>query len=569
MSDRDGKTYDLVVLGGGAAGMTAALTARLHGLEPLLLESSACLGGATAVSAGSVWVPNALPGTSEDSLEGARRYLALAVGEHGSAVLREAFLSQGPAMIKLLGEETAVRFAPYPHHPDYLQHVDGATLCGRSLEPLPFDGRRLGQAFALLRPPIPEFLLLGGMMVSRDDIRHLLAFPKTPAAIRHVSGLLGRYFLDRLRWPRGTRLVMGNALAARLLYALRSLDIEIRTEASVRNLNSRGKEGFELTVDLPGDAGLVIQARRGVVLATGGFSHHSVLRQRLFPKPVAEHSVVPACNAGGGIELGLAAGGALGKAEADPAFWAPVSLRRRRDGTTAVFPHFVLDRGKPGLIAVNRAGRRFVNEATSYQRFVEAMYRAHDDAASIPCAFICDAEFLRRYGLGMIRPRQRRIAPFLKDGYLVTASTLRELAGKLRIDPAGLEESVARHNRFAAEGRDLDFAKGEEAYSRNLGDPNHTPNPCLGPLDKPPFFAVRVFPGDIGTSIGLQTDEYARVLRADGTAIAGLYACGNDMQSLMGGIYPGPGATIGPAMTFGYIAARHAARGRESRGEHD
>jgi succinate dehydrogenase/fumarate reductase flavoprotein subunit len=262
---------------------------------------------------------------------------------------------------------------------------------------------------------------------------------------------------------------------------------------------------------------------------------------------------------GDGVTLGQQAGGHLGTDHANNSFWAPVSIRRRADGSTAVFPHFVLDRGKPGLIAVNREGRRFVNEATTYHRFAEAIYAEHAHTPTIPCFFLCDDRFIAKYGLGMVRPRRINLRRALADGYLVRAPTIGDLARLLGSEASALEATVARYNELAAGGNDLDFAKGSDANQRNLGDPEHGPNPCMGPIRTPPFYAIRVYPGDIGASCGLVTNAFAQVLRSDGAPIKALYACGNDMDSLMAGCYPAPGITLGPAMTFGYVAARHAA----------
>jgi hypothetical protein len=234
-------------------------------------------------------------------------------------------------------------------------------------------------------------------------------------------------------------------------------------------------------------------------------------------------------------------------------------VRRRRDGSTAVFPHFVLDRGKPGLIAVNAQGRRFVSEAIDYHLFVEAMFASHQTAPAVPCHFICDDPFITKYGLGMVRPRRINLRRAIADRYVTQAATLTDLARALGLRAAGLAETVARHNGFAATGIDEDFHKGSDAYQRNLGDPTHAPNPCIGPIATPPFYAVQIHAGDIGASCGLVTNELAQVLRPDGSCVEGLYACGNDMDSIMAGVYPGPGITIGPAMTFGFVAARHAA----------
>jgi succinate dehydrogenase/fumarate reductase flavoprotein subunit len=265
-----------------------------------------------------------------------------------------------------------------------------------------------------------------------------------------------------------------------------------------------------------------------------------------------------------GAQFGASIGVQGGNRATTPAFWAPVSLRRRPDGTQAVFPHFVMDRAKPGMVTVNQAGRRFVNESTSYHLFALAMQAVADGANSVPAYLICDADALRRYGSGMVRPGGKGLAPFLADGYLTEADSLAELAQKLDIPADTLSATVARFNQMAADGVDTDFHRGETAYQQNIGDPAWSgKNPNLGPLKTAPFYAVRLYPGDIGASTGLVCDDHARVLDASGQPIAGLYAAGNDMNSIMGGVYPAPGITIGPALVFGALAATHAVRRAE------
>ncbi len=351
---------------------------------------------------------------------------------------------------------------------------------------------------------------------------------------------------------------MGNALAGRLFHSLLQRDVPVLTRTSAIELTMADGRVSGATLEAP-DGRMQVRSRLGVVLATGGFSRHPELRRRLLPEPLCEHSPLVESVTGDGVTLGQQAGGHLGTDHANNSFWAPVSIRTRADGSTAVFPHFVLDRGKPGLIAVNGEGRRFVNEATTYQRFAEAMYAAHAHTPTIPCHFICDDRFIVRYGLGMVRPRRLNLRRAIADGYVVRADTLAGLARALAIEPAALEETVGATTALPPAAIDADFGKGGDAYQRNLGDPAHGPNPCIGPIETPPFYAIEVWPGDIGASCGLVTDESARVLRADGTPIEGLYAVGNDMDSLMAGVYPAPGVTLGPAMTFGYLAARHAA----------
>jgi len=544
---------DLLVLGAGAGGMTAALTAAVLGLDVLLVEKADTVGGTTARSAGSVWVPNSRHSKTADSREQALRYLQGTVGNRLRSEMADAFLDHAPRMVDFLEDNTEVRFRAYAHHPDYAPGVSGATTAGRVLEPIPFDARTLGEQFVMLRPPLPEFTVLGGMMVDRTDIGHLLGATRSLSSLLHAARIVLRHGADRLQHKRGTRLVMGNALAGRLLYSLLLRNVRILTSAHVVELILNGRvTGVKLQSN---NSTRVVKTRRGVVLATGGLSRNQQLRQQLLPQ-ISAYSPVAESATGDGVVLGTEAGGHLGRNHANNAFWTPVSVRKRRDGSTAVFPHLVLDRGKPGVIAVDAKGRRFVSEATNYHAFVEAMYAT--DAS--PCHLICDEAFIAKYGLGMVRPRRLILRKAIADGYVTRAPTVAGLASALHIDAQGLAETVARHNGFAATGVDLDFAKGSDVYQRNLGDAAHQPNPCIGPIATPPFYAVQLHASELGASAGLVTNEFAQVLRSDGTPLPGLYACGNDMDSMMAGSYPGPGITLGPAMTFGYIAAKHAAQ---------
>jgi succinate dehydrogenase/fumarate reductase flavoprotein subunit len=552
------KEVDLLVLGSGAAGMTAALTASLLELDVLLVEKAAVVGGTTARSAGSVWIPNTRHAPASDSMGETLTYLRNALGNRLRDTMISAFLRAGPEMIAFLEDNTEVAFRPYAHHPDYLATLDGATLSGRALEPVPFDAVVLGSHFADIRAPLPEFMLLGGMMVDRTDIGHLLNARNSFASLRHVARLVARYAAARLRFKRGTRLVMGNALVGRLYHSLlaRGVPVLASTQA-LRMIEQNGRvRGAVLQA---ADGTHEVHCRRGVVLATGGLSRDAALRRSLMPAALCADSPVVDTATGDGRRLAEPAGGHVGAQHASTGFWSPVSLRRRRDGSQAVFPHLVLDRGKPGLIAVNPDGKRFVSEATNYHLFTEAMFAELRGRAEQACFLICDDDFIGKYGLGMVRPRRINLRGAIADGYVVRADTLADLAARLQLPPDALAATVARHNEFAATGIDADFGKGSDAYQRNLGDAAHTPNPCIGALAKPPFYAVRIYPGDIGASAGLVTNEHAQVLRPDGTEVEGLYACGNDMDSIMAGIYPGPGITLGPAMTFGFIAARHAA----------
>lgn len=553
--------YDVIVLGAGAGGMSAAIFAALEGARVLLVERTEHLGGTSALSAATTWIPltrHSRAIGADDSRDKVSGFLDRAVGNRSSKSLREAFLAAGPGVIDTLEERTVVKFRPRPFHPDYLSDIEGATSFGRALEPLPFEAGELGRDLHLIRPPIPEFTILGGMMIDRDDIAHLMKMGKSARSAAYSARIIARYYLSRLRHGRDSRLLMGNALIGRMLLAANRLGVDILTQTETLGFAITG--GAVTGVRLRADgAERPIAASGGVILASGGFARHPKLRAKTLPHPVPEFSPSAPGHTGALHDLAFALGAWHGDTAAQPCFWAPCSHRRRADGSTAVFPHFVFDRSKPGIISVGRDGRRFVNESTSYHLFGAAQFAANRDGSHIPAYLVADARALATYGLGMIRPGGADIRPFLADGYLTEGRTLDELAGKLGIDAAGLKDSVARMNRYAQTGVDADFARGTTVYERANGDPAHGPNPTLGALDTAPYYAVKLWPGDIGSATGLVGDAAARLLRRDGSVIDGLYACGNDLQSIMGGVYPGPGITVGPAIVFGAIAARHAA----------
>jgi succinate dehydrogenase/fumarate reductase flavoprotein subunit len=308
-----------------------------------------------------------------------------------------------------------------------------------------------------------------------------------------------------------------------------------------------------------GEEDVPVDCRHGVVLAGGGFPANPAWRERYLPAPTPQFTTAFEGCTGDTLVLAQRVGAALGPPGEDNALWFPSSIARRKDGSMAVYPHIVLDRAKPGLIAVNAAGKRFVNEAVSYHEFTRAMYRENRRVPCIPAFLVCDRRFVWRYGLGMIRPRTPCLRGHVSRGYLHVAGTLRQLAGGIGVDPAGLVETVEAANEHARTGIDPEFHKGEASYDRGNGDPASAPNPCLGPIVAPPFCALAVVPTPLGTSLGLLTNASAQVLDGDGRPIPGLYACGNDMHSPFGGEYPGAGAQLALAMTFGYLAARHAA----------
>jgi succinate dehydrogenase/fumarate reductase flavoprotein subunit len=552
--------WDVLVVGAGAAGLTAASVAAADGCKVLLLEQADVVGGTTAISGGMMWIPanhKTAAAQCPDTLEAARTYLAETVPGADRERL-ETFLARGDEAFRDLEARTSLRVQPVLTYPDYYPDLPGATAGGRVLEPVPFDAQQLGQAFKLVRDPLPEFVLFGGMMISRADIPHLRRAGKSLHSALHVGKLLIKYGLQRLRARRGTTLYLGNALVGRLLKSAFDLGVTIRTRTSVEALVTDA-HGCVVALNVSDSSGRYrIPARRGVVLATGGISHDAELRRAYVPTSAGDlTATVSAGQAPRGARLAFSLGARLSAPTQDGAFWVPASTFTRSDGSSGVYPHTVTDRAKPGLIAVDSNGRRFVNEAVSYHEFVRAQLSNANSA--IPAWLVCDSRFLWKYGLGKIKPFTLSVKADIAAGYLKRADTLAGLAKLLNVPAQGFEDTVGNFNRHARNGEDPEFGRGSNIYQRSLGDADQKPNPCVAPITDAPFYAVAVQPADLGMSSGIMTDPQARVLANDGQPIGGLYACGNDMASVMEGAYPGPGITLGPAITFGWIAGRHVA----------
>ena len=560
------REVDLLVAGAGPGGMTAGLVAALEGLDVLICEKSQQVGGTGATSAGTLWIP----GNSQnrdagfvDRAEDAARYLDALIGDGGADSRRAVYLEDGPGVIDDLVARTELSFVACGRHPDYRSNLPGAAVEGRAIVPETFDGRRLGADFARVRPPIPEYLLFGGMMVSKVDLTRMLGRYRSLGNFAHTAGLVLRYLADRLRFRRGTRLTMGNALVGRLFYSLKRTGVPVEFGAALAEIVEEGGRAAGAVLETA-NGRIRVAARRGVVLATGGVAHNRAFRDAFMPRPEPKYSLAVEEDTGDGLAAGERMGGRI-ESRGEGGLWTPVSLNPRKGGGTGLYPHILLDRAKPGLIAVNAAGRRFVNEAVSYHDFVEGMFRAHEIGPSIPAWLVCDAGFVRKYGLGDIHPETARLARFETAGYVSLGATAEELAAKIGVDPEGLADTIARHNRFAEEGTDADFGKGDTELNRFNGDPDNRPNPCLAPIDGTPLVAMAVWPAELACSAGLAATADGEVLGADDVPIPGLYACGNDMGSIMAGTYPGPGTTLGPAMVFGYRAAKHAARSGRTR----
>jgi len=563
MDRPDTRTCDVLVVGSGAGGFSAAITAAHHGLEVILTEKADTFGGTTAFSAGVIWIPcssHARKQGVEDSVENALTYLQNEVGNRLDNNVARAYLDNCAEMLDFLETNSHVRYVLAKIWPDYHPESEGASPGGRSLMVEHFDGRRLGAHFHQLRRPLETTMIMGGMTIARDDVPHFLRMTRSARSAAYVAGLFARHVFDRLRYPRGTRIANGNALVGRMAMTLLDQEVPLWLSSPVTQLIVEDGAVAGAIVEHH-DNKIEVRAKRGVVLASGGFPGNKALRERYYGHLQAgknHHPLPPATNTGDGIRVAQDAGGIFTEDAAHPAAWTPVSLVPQANGRSEPFPHFI-DRGKPGVIAVNQRGQRFVNEADSYHDFVKAMVHTCEDDAKVEVFLLADHRAIRRYGLGAAPPAPGRLGPHLRSGYLTRGADVAALALALGLDPAQLAAAVERFNRSALDHDDPDFGKGSNGYNHFNGDPFHQPNPCLAPLATPPFYAVRVIPGDLGTFLGLRTDANAQVLDATQTPIEGLYAVGNDMASFMGGNYPGAGITLGPAMTFGYIAARHIA----------
>ena len=554
---------DVLVVGSGGGGLAAAVSAAHRRLNVLVVEKEPVFGGTTARSGGWMWVPCNAPAQRAgvtDSAEAARTYLQHEAGEHFDPDRVDAFLEAGPKAVRFFEEQTALQFDLGETFADYHPDAPGGMDAGRSIVARPFDGRELGREIKRLRPPLREITFLGMMIGSGKELLHFFNVTRSPISAFYVVKLFMKFLRDMAFHGRPMRLMNGNALVARLAKSALDKGVPIWTEAPVKEL-THDEDGRVTGAMVDTRQGRVkVVARRGVVLAAGGFPQDAVRRKALMPHAPSGHehaSPAPPGNTGDGLRLGESVGAQVDDSLPHAAAWVPISRPRNPDGTLGTFPHFV-DRSKPGVIAVTRSGRRFVNEAHSYHDFCQAMVKRCEEEDSEICAyFITDHRAFRKYGLGFAKPAPVPYGKLIRDGYLIRGQTLRDLAQQIGADADTLEQTVSDFNGPARKGEDPEFGKGSTSYNRSLGDPEHTPNPCVAPIETGPFYAVKLVIGDLGTFAGLRTDAQARVLDDDGRPVGGLYAAGNDAASIMGGNYPGGGITLGPAITFGYIAARH------------
>jgi len=551
---------DWLVAGTGAAGMTGAVVADQLGGSVMIVEKEPVYGGTTAKSGGVAWIPGnhrQAENGVEDSVEEGLTYLKGLIGDSVSSERLHAYAKQAPQMLEFMMQHSEVDYTPLPSYMDYYEKLPGYKSGGRSMDPGKFNLHRLGREirnmsrnhYASLMLPfnitVPESRKLQEM----DWKAYLLG-----------AWLSLRYWLDipaRLKGRFDHRLTLGPSLVAKLRYTLLKRNIPVLLNSPMKELLVRDGRVCGAIIEKNGLT-IEVMARRGVLLATGGFSQNAALRQQYQSAPIGSDWTASAPGAtGDGISMGQQVGAALDFMGS--AWWSPTYILP--DGRILAL---IAGKAYPGSIMINKKGKRFTNEAQPYEDLVKDQYASEARGEpAIPCYLVFDATYRSKYTAGHIKPSKMqpdsKLPPeYFDSGMLTTAPTLRELAKKLGIDSEALVHTVNHFNSHARQGKDPLFRRGDTIHDRYYADATVQPNPSLGPLERPPFYALRCEAGDLDTKGGLKCDEFARVLDESGEAIPGLYAAGNTSAAVMGDTYPGAGATIGSAMTFAYIAAQHA-----------
>lgn len=544
---------DVVVVGAGGAGMTAALAAGTAGLDTLLVEKSGYFGGSTARSGGGVWIPGNYAlreagQVDDDDHEQAMAYLEAIVGDVVPRVRRETYLRRGPEVMDFLRERTPLRFAWVPGYSDYLPEQPGGRAAGRSCEPVPMDASFLGAELERLHPAYSK--APANMIVTQADFRRISLGMRTWRGPATMLKVLVRRVVAGLR--RHRMYAMGNAIVISLRQGLIEAGVPLAYDTALDELVLEHGRVVGVRVTRGGQRHEV-RARRGVVLGSGGFERNLELREQHQPRPTSvEWTTGSEFNTGAGLLAGIAVGAQTDLL--DDAWWGPTIPLPGR-------PWFCLaERNLPGSVIVNGAGRRFMNEALPYVEAVHEIYAGEATGVQhVPAWMVFDQRYRNRYLFAGLGPRQPFPGRWYKEGVVKKADSLAALAEQIEVPVEGLTSTVQRFNTFAASGVDEDFHRGDSAYDKYYSDPTVKPNPSLHRIDQGPFYAVKIVPGDLGTKGGLVTDEQARVLREDGSVVEGLYAAGNVSSAVMGRTYAGPGATIGPALTFGWLAVEHLA----------
>ncbi|MGW5075050.1 3-oxosteroid 1-dehydrogenase [Rhodococcus sp. NPDC004095] len=549
-------TVDLIVIGSGAGGMAAAITAAHSGLDVVIVEKSEYWGGSSARSGGGVWIPgNSVlrQQAPADDLESARTYLTSIVGDGADRERIDTYIDRGHEALDFLIENSGLDLEWVRGYSDYFPEAPGGRVTGRSCEPRPFDGRKLGDDLATLHPSYTKAPL--GVVVKQSDYRWLSTGLRHWRGPQRMAAVGTRTALGRLR---GKKLVgLGSALMGQLMLGVRAAGVPVRLGTAMTELVTEGDRVVGVVLD-EGGARTTLRARRGVVLACGGFDHNATMRQQYQRAPVdTSWSLGAPTNTGDGITAGLTVGATVSCM--DDAWWAPsIPLPNG--------PWFALaERSLPRSLMVNARGTRFMNESLPYVEATHRMFggpfgQGDGPAENLPAWLIFDQTYRDRYMFAGVPARQPLPRSWQRAGVITTAPTLADLAEKIGVPGDALTDTVDRFNSHARAGHDPDFGRGQSGYDHYYGDITNKPNPSLGELTKAPFYAAKMVPGDLGTKGGIDTDSSAHALRADGTVIAGLYAVGNTSAPVMGHTYAGPGATIGPAIVFGYLAALDAAR---------
>jgi succinate dehydrogenase/fumarate reductase flavoprotein subunit len=554
---------DLIVVGSGAAGLSCAITAKKRGLDVVVLEKEPVFGGTTALSGGVLWIPmshHGLKQNPKDRADLVHTYMIEEVGNFYDEAAVQSFIENGPKMVDFFERETEMKFVP-TLYPDYHPHVPGGADIGRSILAKPYDIRGLGKDMARLKLPLKTITFMGMMFNSSNaDLKHFFRATKSLTSFWYVAKRLVNHIKELILYQRAIQVTSGNALAARLAKSALDLGIPILTSTPAQKILIANDQ--VVGVQTGGDgAAQNIKARLGVVLACGGFPQDikRIAQAYSHIKSGGEHlSPTPKSNTGDGVQMAEALGADAAVRYKDSAAWMPVSKVDYGKGEIGVFPH-LLDRYKPGVIGVLRNGKRFTNESNSYHDVGVAMIQACKDQVETAMWLVCDKTALSKYGLGFVKPAPMPIGKFIRNGYLLTGSSLAELAQAAGINVTGLEETVREYNLGAVDGKDMQFGRGTTAFNRYLADSEQKPNPCVAPILKGPFYAVKLVMGDLGTFDGIQTSVVGEVKKRDGSVIKGLYAVGNDRASIMGGKYPAAGITHGPNMTFGYVTGNHIA----------
>ena len=536
---------DIVIIGSGAGGLCAALTTRAFGSEVLVLEKQAMIGGNSALSGGTMWIPGNELMREEgltDSFEDGLTYLNACIEDAGPAtslVRKAAYLTEGLRMIDFL-RRLGIRMNRVKNYADYYAELPGGNTRGRALQCDIFDLRKLG-SYATRVPNLAPV------------IAYVEEFPQLSLALRTWPGF--STFLRvtaRTAWARLTRRQMvanGAALIGRLLHAGLNSGIGLWMESPVTDIVVEDDRVTGVRVLYEGRE-CMIRARNGVLIAAGGYAHNLEMRKRYGKQPAStEWTFANPGETGEIVQMAKGLGAATDLM--DEAIWIPMTI------SPSGPMYLEYERGKPFSLMVDGEGNRYIDEGCSYMRFGQVMFERNQHCSTIPSWLILDSRHRNRYTFGMQLPG-RTPREWLRSGFMKRARTIQELATLCGLDPIALEDTVRRFNQFAAAGVDEDFHRGDTRLSRNFGDPRHGPNPTLGAIERPPFYAVAVYPGDLGTFGGILTDEHARVLRDDGSVIEGLYATGNAAAPVMGRIYPCTGASIASTMIFGFIAVQHA-----------